>query len=122
LKVKQLCFEKERVVKHSLYAILLSVLEGIFIYLKCAKVEKQNFKTIWEGQTILQVLICSSCGGFVMGELSNIIPDILILNDIWLCIQAIYPIENKVALLFNMRMLNSSWKQLVKNNEDQFDH
>ncbi len=57
-----------------------------------------------------------------MGELSNIIPDILILNDIWLCIQAIYPIENKVALLFNMRMLNSSWKQLVKNNEDRFDH
>jgi hypothetical protein len=89
---------------------LLSVLEENFIYLECVKAEKRNFETIWEGRTILQVLICSSCGDSVMGKLSNIILDALILNDIWPCIQAIYPIEEKVALLFNLRLLNSTWK------------
>jgi hypothetical protein len=57
-----------------------------------------------------------------MGELSNIVLDALIFSYIWPCIQAIHPIENKVALLFNLNLFNSTWKHLVDKNEDWFDY
>jgi hypothetical protein len=41
-----------------------------------------------------------------MGKLSNIIPNALILSDIWCYIQAICPIEDKVALLFCLCLFN----------------
>jgi hypothetical protein len=41
-----------------------------------------------------------------MGKLSNIIPDALILTNIWRYIQAICPIEDKVALLFSLHLFN----------------
>jgi hypothetical protein len=53
-----------------------------------------------------------------MGELSSIIPNALILSDIWPCIQAIRPIEDKMALLFSLCLFNSTWKQLVDKNEN----
>jgi hypothetical protein len=57
-----------------------------------------------------------------MGELLNIIPYALILSDIWPCIQVICPIEDKVALLFNLCMFNSTWKQLIDKSKDRFDY
>ncbi len=57
-----------------------------------------------------------------MGKLSSIVPNALILNDIWPYIQLIHSIENKVTLLFNLCMCNKAWKQHVNNIEDWFDY
>jgi hypothetical protein len=57
-----------------------------------------------------------------MGKLSSIVPNALILNDIWPYIQAICSIENKVALLFNLCICNKACKQCVDNSEDWFDY
>jgi hypothetical protein len=61
-------------------------------------------------------------GFFGMGKLSSIVPNALILNDIWLYIQAIRSIEDKVTLFFNLCMCNKACKQHVDNSEDWFDY
>lgn len=52
-----------------------------------------------------------------MGQLSNDLPNDLLLENIWPSILKIFPWQDQITLFFSLHLLNKAWKQLVDSNE-----